>query len=256
MALGSVYESFTFDWLKVLRFKTRADLDSIAAVGAATAINTAIADHGMARIILASAPSQSGFLKELVSKAIDWSNVEIFHMDEYVGISADHPASFRRYQQENVLKYIQPAAFHGIRGESPDPVAECARYQKLLGEGPIHVTCAGIGENGHLAFNDPPADFNDPDSVRIVQLDQACRQQQVNDGCFPDLGSVPKTAITLTVPALLSAETLIVVVPGARKAQAVLDTLRGPVCGSCPASSLRTHPNASLLIDEASAALL
>ena len=256
MPSESLYETLTFDWLKVLRFKTRASMDAIAAIGASTAINTAIADHGLARIILASAPSQTGFLKELLSKPINWSKVEIFHMDEYVGINATHPASFRHYQQEHVLQHIQPAAFHGIRGEAPDPVAECARYQQLLAEGPIHVTCAGIGENGHLAFNDPPADFNDPAGVRIVNLDHACRQQQVNDGCFPDLDSVPKTAITLTIPTLLSAETLIVVVPGTRKAKAVHDTLRGPVCGSCPASCLRTHPNASLLIDEESAALL
>jgi glucosamine-6-phosphate deaminase len=235
MPSESLYETLTFDWLKVLRFKTRANLDAIAAIGASTAINTAIADHGIARIILASAPSQTGFLKELLSKSIDWSKVEIFHMDEYVGIGSDHPASFRHYQQQHVLQHIRPAAFHGVRGESADPVAECARYQQLLAEGPIHVTCAGIGENGHLAFNDPPADFN---------------------GCFPDLDSVPKTAITLTIPTLLSAENLIVVVPGSRKAKAVFDTLRGPVCGSCPASSLRTHPNASLLIDEESAALL
>jgi glucosamine-6-phosphate deaminase len=256
MPSESLYETLTFDWLKVLRFKSRAHLDAIAAIGASTAINTAIADHGIARIILASAPSQTGFLKELLSKSIDWSKVEIFHMDEYVGIGADHPASFRHYQQQHVLQHIRPAAFHGIRGESTDPATECARYQQLLAEGPIHVTCAGIGENGHLAFNDPPADFNDPVGVKIVDLDHACRQQQVNDGCFPDLDAVPKTAITLTIPTLLSAENLIVVVPGSRKAKAVFDTLRGPVCGSCPASSLRTHPNASLLIDEESAALL
>jgi glucosamine-6-phosphate deaminase len=250
------YETLTFDWLKVLRFKNRAHMDAIAAIGASTAINTAIADHGLARIILASAPSQTGFLKELLLKSIDWSKVEIFHMDEYVGIGPDHPASFRHYQQQHVLQHIRPAAFHGIRGEAADPVAECSRYQQLLAEGPIHVTCAGIGENGHLAFNDPPADFNDPAGVKIVHLDDACRQQQVNDGCFANLDSVPKTAITLTIPTLLSAESLVVVVPGPRKAKAVLDTLRGPVCGSCPASSLRTHPNANLLIDEESAALL
>lgn len=231
-------------------------MDLNAGAEAGRAILDAIASRGRARVILASAPSQTGFLKALLACEIPWEKVEIFHMDEYVGIDAAHPASFRHYQQEHVLGQSRPAVFHGIRGEAEDSLGECARYTSLLREAPVDVVCAGIGENGHLAFNDPPADLHDPESVKVVELDLACRQQQVNDGCFPDLASVPKTAITLTVPALLSGGRMFVIVPGPRKAAAVRETLRGPVHGECPASALRHHPAAVLYIDAESAALL
>ena len=178
-------------------------------------------------------------------------------MDEYVGVGADHPAAFRHYQQEHVLSRVKPAQFHGIAGEAADALAECRRYSALLSAMPIDVVCLGIGENGHIAFNDPPvADFNDPHLAKVVELDQPCRQQQVNDGCFPSFNAVPKTAITLTVPALMSGRALFCAVPGPRKAQAVRDTLRGPVATTCPASILRQHDNATLYLDEASAELL
>jgi glucosamine-6-phosphate deaminase len=177
-------------------------------------------------------------------------------MDEYVGLEATHPASFRRYQREQVLNRVKPAAFHGIRGESRDPLAETHRYAGLLQAAPIDVVCAGIGENGHLAFNDPPADLHDPQCVKIVALDEACRRQQVNDGCFPSIESVPSTAITLTVPALLSGGEIFVIVPGPRKAEAVKNTLKLPVSGACPATALRTHPRALLFIDADSSALV
>ncbi len=249
-------KTFSVDSLQVRSFATRVEMDQSAGVEAGRAISEAIALRGRARVILASAPSQTGFLRALLACGIDWEKVEIFHMDEYVGIDAEHPASFRRYQQEHVLSQLRPAAFHGIRGESADSSGECARYTRLLKEAPIDVVCAGIGENGHLAFNDPPADLDDPESVKVVELDLACRQQQVNDGCFPDLASVPKTAITLTVPALLSGGRVFVIVPGPRKASAVRETLSGPVHGGCPASALRRHPAAILYIDAESAALL
>ena len=178
-------------------------------------------------------------------------------MDEYVGLPADHPATFRAYQREHVLSQIQPAAFHGIRGEASDSVEECARYSELLREAPIDLVCLGIGENGHLAFNDPPvADFDDPSCVKPVELDALCRQQQVNDGCFPTLSAVPTTALTLTIPALLSSRAIVGVVPGPRKAEAVRNTLIGPISTACPASILRKHSNAALYLDRDSAALL
>ena len=150
-------ESFQIDSLRVRKFSTRDDLDACAGAEAADAITAAIRSKGGARIILASAPSQTGFLNALLSKPIDWARVRIFHMDEYLGIDAMHAASFRRYQRDHVLSRIQPAAFHGICGESIDPQGECERYARMLAEAPIDVVCAGIGENGHLAFNDPPA---------------------------------------------------------------------------------------------------
>jgi glucosamine-6-phosphate deaminase len=249
-------ESFQTDSLHVRKFPSREALDACAGAEAAAAITGAIKAQGEARIILASAPSQTGFLGALLRHPITWERVHIFHMDEYVGIEATHPASFRRYQQDQVLSEIKPAAFYGICGESNDPREECERYARMLAEAPIDVVCAGIGENGHLAFNDPPADFDDPKSVKVVELDQACRQQQVNDGCFPDLDSVPRMALTLTVPALMSGRKIFVVVPGPRKASAVQRTLRGAINGDCPASALRKHRHATLYIDLHSASLL
>jgi glucosamine-6-phosphate deaminase len=244
------------DTLRVLQYQTRAQMDAAAGTLAAQAISAAVARQGAARIILASAPSQTGFLQQLLTHHVPWEKITVFHMDEYVGLEATHSASFRRYQKEHVLDRVQPAAFHGIRGESGDPVAEIQRYAGLLQAAPIDVVCAGIGENGHLAFNDPPADLDDPQHVRIVTLDEACRQQQVNDRCFPSLDAVPSTAITLTVPALLSGGELFVIVPGPRKAVAVKNTLSLPVSGACPATALRTHPRASLFLDADAGALL
>src|SRR5688572_8820062 len=193
-----------------------------AATDAAAVIQQSIATKRVARVILASAPSQVELLDALTASDIDWGRVTIFHMDEYVGLNADHPASFRHFQKERVLSRVQPAAFHGIRGEAEDPSEECRRYSALLAEAPIDVVCLGIGENGHIAFNDPPvANFSDPLLVKIVELDDACRTQQVNDGCFPNFDLVPRTAITLTVPALVSADAMVCVVPGPRKAQAI-----------------------------------
>jgi glucosamine-6-phosphate deaminase len=244
------------DRLRVLQYRSRAEMDAAAGATAALAISAAIERQGGARIILASAPSQTGFLQQLLAHRIPWEKVTVFHMDEYVGLEATHPASFRRYQSDHVLNRIQPAAFHGICGESDDPIAETHRYAGLLAAAPIDVVCAGIGENGHLAFNDPPADLHDPECVKIVTLDEACRRQQVNDGCFERIEAVPATAITLTVPALLAGGELFVIVPGSRKAEAVKNTLKLPISGACPATSLRTHPRASLFIDADSSSLV
>jgi glucosamine-6-phosphate deaminase len=232
-------------------------MGALAGARAAEAIAAALAGKGSARIILASAPSQNESLAVLLTHDVDWSRVTVFHMDEYLGLPADHPQTFRAYQRQNVLSKITPRAFHGIAGENPDAAAECARYSALLAEAPIDVCCLGIGENGHLAFNDPPvADFADPALVKVVELDAACRQQQVNDGCFPTLAEVPTHAITLTIPALMSAGELICTVPGPRKAAAVRATLRDEITTECPATIMRRHPAATLYIDTAAAAAI
>jgi glucosamine-6-phosphate deaminase len=238
-----------------------ADRDAMgkaAADEAAQVLRDAIRVQGTARIIVASAPSQDELIAGLAAApGIDWSRVTVFHMDEYVGLPASHPASFRHYQQQHLLAKVSPAAFHGIRGEAPVPAEECRRYAALLAEAPIDLVCMGIGENGHIAFNDPGvADFDDPQAVKVVELDQACRRQQVNDGCFPDLESVPRRAITLTCPVLLSGRVLVCVVPGVRKAEAVRNTLRAPIDAACPATVLRRHANATIHLDHASASLL
>lgn len=227
-----------------------------AARRAADILRAAIASRGHARVILASAPSQDEMLAALTEAELDWPRITIFHMDEYLGLPASHPASFRHYQAAHVLNRIAPRAFHEIRGESPDPAAECERYAALLSESPIDLVCLGIGENGHLAFNDPPAAFDDPHWVKIVELDRACRRQQVHDGCFPALADVPAKAITLTLPALMSATAAVCVVPGPRKARAVKEAVEGEISAGCPASVLRRHPNADLFLDSDSAALL
>jgi glucosamine-6-phosphate deaminase len=178
-------------------------------------------------------------------------------MDEYLGIGADHPASFRRFLRERVEHRVKPHAFHYVAGEASLPLEECARYTRLLKAQPIDLCCLGIGENGHVAFNDPPvADFADPHAVKLVKLDEACRRQQVGEGAFPTLEAVPQFAYTLTIPMLCSARKMICVVPESRKAQAVKDTLRGPVSPACPASVLRQQAHCTLFLDAESASLL
>lgn len=249
--------NFRVDQVHVSIFATRAEMGAEAGKNAAQEIARVIERNGAARVILASAPSQNELLETLTGANLRWSVVTLFHMDEYVGLSADHPATFRSYHRAHVLARLQPAAFHGIAGEAADVAAECQRYAGLLEQAPIDVVCLGIGENGHIAFNDPPvADFADPRAIKVVELDESCRQQQVNDGCFPVLDAVPRQAITLTVPTLLKARALFCVVPGSRKAAAVRATLQGPISTACPASILRTHPNTRLYLDQASAALI
>ena len=248
----------TFAQLGVEIHPDRSSLGSAAAARAAAVLRAALADQNSARLIVASAPSQTELIAHLAAAPlIDWSRVTLFHMDEYVGLPADHPASFRAWQWRHLLSKIKPAAFHGIQGDHPDPAAESDRYAQLLRAAPIDLVCLGIGENGHIAFNDPPvADFHDPLYVKRVALDEACRLQQVHDGCFANLAAVPREAITLTCPALFAGAALVCAVPGPRKAAAVRATLLGPLAPSCPARLLRPHPNAVLYLDRASAAHL
>jgi glucosamine-6-phosphate deaminase len=207
--------------------------------------------RGRARVILATGNSQVAFLEALTAvRGIDWRAVTVFHMDEYLGLTPGHPASFRRYMREKVAARVPLGAFEEIEGDALEPIYECDRYGELLDEAPIDLVCLGIGENGHLAFNDPPvADFNDQRAAKIVKLDEACRRQQVGEGHFPTLDAVPQYALTLTIPRLLRAEKMICVVPEARKAAAVRDALQGPRSHACPASILRAQKHATLYLD-------
>ena len=248
----------TFDQLETIVHPNRSEMGASAGHAAAKILRDTLLQKGSARIIVASAPSQDETLAQLAQEPrIDWSKVTVFHMDEYVGLSDSHPASFRAYQKEYFLSKVTPKVFHGIQAESADLEQEVARYTALMTESLIDLVCMGIGENGHIAFNDPPvADFNDPQTIKVVELDDACRQQQVNDGCFPDFDSVPTHALSLTCPALMSGKHLIITVPGKLKANAVRETLTGPITTTCPASILRTHPDAELHLDTDSYHLL
>ncbi len=248
--------TFTVDCLAVRVHATQSHLAADAADAVARYLEQVLEARPEAAVILASATSQIEFLDALAGRSeIDWSRVIVFHMDEYLGISADHPASFRRFMRERVESRLRPRAFHFIDGDCLEPLVECDRYAALLRAQPIDLCCLGIGENGHVAFNDPPvADFNDPRLVKLVKLDEPCRRQQVGEGCFPTLESVPQYAFSLTVPALCAARKMVCVVPERRKADAVRQALRGPVSTACPASILRRQPHGTLFLDAESAA--
>ena len=252
---------FAVDSLRVAVFEDRAQMGRAAAAAVARAVARRQAEADWVNIIFASAPSQNELLAALVAaEGIDWSRVIGFQMDEFLGLRPDHPASFRRYLQEHLFRLVglPPDRLRLIPGELAErPLRTCLVYEDILHAEPPDIVCAGIGENGHLAFNDPPvADFLDPVFVKVVRLDAASRLQQVHDGAFGQLEDVPTHAYTLTIPALLSAPTLAVVVPGPRKAEAVLNTLRGPIAESCPASALRRHAGATLYLDRDSAKLV
>ncbi|CAN5655003.1 glucosamine-6-phosphate deaminase [soil metagenome] len=205
---------------------------------------------------MATGASQFEFLEALTSRPdIDWSRVEMFHLDEYIGLPADHPASFRRFLLERLIRPAGITRYHLLDGEA-DPAEVCARVGRALQSAPIDCAFIGIGENGHLAFNDPPADFSTDEPYIVVELDAACRQQQVGEGWFPSMADVPSRAITVSIQGLLDSREIICIVPDARKAQAVRRCLEGPVTPDAPASVLQTHPDTTVYLDSASAALL
>ncbi|WP_258140456.1 glucosamine-6-phosphate deaminase [Mucilaginibacter phenanthrenivorans] len=209
-------------------------------------------------IIFAAAPSQNEFLAALVkNELIDWERVNAFHMDEYIGLPEGDSRTFASFLKQKIFIKLPFHNVNYINGNAPDLEMECERYAGLLKQYPVDIVCMGIGENGHIAFNDPHvADFNDPLRVKIVNLDTACRQQQVNDKCFDVLSAVPTHAITLTIPALMAAKYIYCMVPGEKKAQAVYDTLNAAINEECPATILRNHENALLYLDEDSAGKL
>ncbi|MEH2045940.1 glucosamine-6-phosphate deaminase [Nostoc sp.] len=211
-----------------------------------------------AAVLLATGNSQLKFLDALIALGgVDWSRIILFHLDEYLGITADHSASFRRYMQERVEKRVNPKKFHYIEGDTLQPVIECDRYTKLLQAQPIDLCCLGVGENGHLAFNDPAvANFQDPYSVKLVKLDTLNRQQQVSTGHFPNLETVPQYAFTITIPTICSAKKIICLAPEKRKANVVKEMLESYVGKDCPASILRQQSQATLFLDVNSASVL
>jgi glucosamine-6-phosphate deaminase len=248
----------TFGKLRVEVFDTTAELGRATAQHTARLIRDRVAAQGSARVVVATGNSQLAFVRALRDEpGIPWQAVTIFHMDEYLGIPADHPASFRRWIKENIEDPFSPAQVHYIDGDVDDPEAESRRYEQLLKESPLDLVCLGIGENGHIAFNEPyQANFQDPLWVRKIELDDRSRKQQVGEGHFAGVDDVPRFAISLTVPALLAPRAVQATVPELRKASAVRAALTGPVSTACPASVLREHPNAVLFLDGESSSLL
>lgn len=247
-------KSYTIDQLQVTIYGSANEMGEAAADFVKNKLNEAIQQRGQANLILATGASQFSFLKALQQKAIDWKKITVFHLDEYKGISDQHPASFRKYLKERILDAVVPKKIYFLNGDAPDLEKEMDNYSKALQQHPIDVACIGIGENGHIAFNDPPvADFNDPKWVKLVSLDEDCRNQQLGEGWFPTLDDVPKQALTLTIPAIMGCKTISCVVPDERKAEAVYNTLNEEISTKCPATVLRTHPNTSLFLDTNSA---
>ncbi len=243
--------------LKIEIYGSTEEMGAAAAANTAAHIRNAIAENGEARVIFATGNSQFAFNEALKAHEIEWGKVTAFHMDEYAGMKDDHPASFRKWIRERIEENFHPKAVHYLEGDAEDLEAEGRRYEALIRESPIDLVCMGIGENGHIAFNDPPvADFNDTAWVKVVELDRDCRMQQVGEGHFPSFDDVPTHALTLTVPALIAPKALQVVVPEERKAVAVRKTLNDPISEAHPATILRQQSHATLYLDPASASLI
>ena len=253
-------KKFKKDSLTVKIFSTREEMGHAAAEACISKINELLADKSSVNMIFAAAPSQREFLSALVSAGmdgrVDFTRVNAFHMDEYIGLPDGAPQRFSSFLKNAIFDRLP---FKSVNLINPGvcPEDECLRYAKLLAENPCDIVCMGIGENGHIAFNDPHvADFNDPKAVKIVTLDERCREQQVHDGCFPSFDDVPSSAITLTIPTLISASHVFCVVPSSSKAEAVKRTVHGDISEQCPASILRRKTGSTLWLDAESAQLL
>lgn len=254
MTIKPIHETKVKD-LQVSIFETNEQLGQAAAAEAVAVIRGAVQARGVANIILATGNSQLTFLTALREMPdVPWDKVNVFHMDEYIGLAPQHSASFPRFLQRHLLDYVSPQAFYPVPGQAQDSASACREYEALLRAHPADLCALGYGENGHLAFNDPPfADFDDPVWVKVVKLDDVSRHQQVGEGHFGSLAEVPTHAMTLTIPALLAANRVLAIVPEARKAPAVARALRGPIAEDCPGSILRTAPHAHLFLDRDSA---
>ena len=248
-------KSFKVEKLRVEIFPDRKSMGQYAASEVAGKLKALLVWKENVRMIFAAAPSQNEFLEELISiEGIDWSRITAFHMDEYIGLPKTAKQLFGNFLEERIFGKVKFKKIYYLNSNPANLDEECSRYSKLLLEAPVDVVCLGIGENGHIAFNDPPvADFNDSKLVKVVELDGISRRQQVNDECFPALNEVPERALTLTIPALLAGHSLFIVVPGSTKAEAVYKTLNGEISAKCPASILRRHNNAVLYLDSNSA---
>jgi glucosamine-6-phosphate deaminase len=239
-------------------FKTKDEMAAAAASSVVQAIKHAIREKGQANIVLGTGNSQSEMYGHLVaSKGVDWFKVVMFHLDEYIGLAPGHPAGLRTYLMKYFVNKVGPLrAMYLIKGEAPDPVQECKRMGVLIQAHPIDVACIGFGENGHLAFNDPPADFETEEPYLVVELDKRCRMQQVGEGWFQSLEQVPARAISMSVRQILKSKQLVATVPDLRKAEAVKNALEGPVTPQCPASIVQQHENCFIFLDEPAASRL
>jgi glucosamine-6-phosphate deaminase len=257
MAFPNPLQVFQVDNLQVRIYASREELGAAAAQKSAELISHAIKERGLARVIAATGNSQIPLVENLTKLSIDWRRVELFHMDEYIGISANHPSSFRYWIRKRIEEQVRPGRVFYLAGDAPDLSSEIKRYSELLLQAPIDLAFVGFGENGHIAFNDPStADFNDPATVKEIVLDQASRRQQVDEGHFENIASVPARALTITCPGLFRARSWVCCVPERRKAEAVMKALKGPISEACPASLVRRHPNAYVFLDLDSASLL
>lgn len=243
--------------LKVQIYAGRPELGIAAADTFAGKVRELLADKEYVNVIFASAPSQNEFLAELLKRDIAWDRINAFHMDEYVGLDAEAPQGFGNFLKDRLFNHVACREVHYLNGNAPDAQQECKRYADLLVKYPTDIVCLGIGENTHLAFNDPHvADFNDPEIVKVVDLDHACRSQQVNDGCFAEIGDVPVLALTITIPALFKSTYAYAIVPGKFKADAIYHTINSEISEQYPSTILRKHDHAILFIDEDSASKL
>jgi glucosamine-6-phosphate deaminase len=236
-------------------YNTAQELGIAAANHATQLLRKTIDANGTANIILATGTSQFEILDQLISEDIDWSKVTMFHLDEYIGLPVTHPASFRKYLQERFISKVRLKEVYLINGET-DPQHECERLNELILQYPVDVALTGIGENGHLAFNDPPADFETDQPYIVVELDNACRQQQMNEGWFNSLDDVPRKAISMSIRQIMRSKNIVCSVPGKRKATAVKNCLEHAVTNLCPASILQSHHNCIVYLDKDSASLL
>jgi len=244
--------------LLVKVYDSRQSMGAAAAKEVAEKIRELLKDRKDINVLFAAAPSQNEFLATLVEDAsIEWNRINAFHLDEYVGIDKDAPQGFVNFLKARIFDKVPFKSVNTLNANAASPEEECKRYQKLLEENPIDIACIGIGENGHIAFNDPHvAFFDDAKLVKIVDLDQKCRQQQVNDGCFAKIDDVPTNAFTLTVPAITNSKYIYCIVPAKTKAEAVFNTVKGEIRERVPASILRLHSNAVLYTDKDSASLI
>lgn len=250
----SAIKTLSINGVAVHVAESRAAMGNRAAADIAREIRACLQKQPKVRMVFAAAPSQSEMLAALCKeKDIDWSRVTAFHMDEYLGLDVGSPQRFGIWLKHAIFDHLPFGAVHLIEPDG-DPVQVAADYAAKLNAAPIDIVCCGIGVNGHLAFNDPPADFDDPLTVKIVELDPQCRRQQVDDGCFAALGDVPTHALTMTVPALLAGHTVFCTVPGAAKKEAVRRAILGPIDPMCPASALRRYPRGALYLDRDSVA--
>ncbi len=250
-------KTYTIGKLAVRQAKTRTEMGEDAATMVAEKIADLLLKKASVNIVFAAAPSQNEFLKALKNKDLDWSRVNAFHMDEYIGLDKNAPQGFGNFLKERLFGTVPFKSIHYLDGNAEDVNSACKNYTHLLLENPVDIVCMGIGENGHIAFNDPPvADFQDKKWVKTVELDEVCRQQQVNDGCFSDLAQVPTHALTLTIPALMAAEFIYCMVPAPSKAQAVFNTFHKEISEKHPSSILRNHENTVLYLDKDSSHLV